>query len=267
MSKDFQSRLKDLSNIDIPRDRLKYLIDEKRDGKDLTHIIDEMNLTTNKKIQTKSAFEGLDDELETALLESWHHMISDKDEKKEVRISATGFDPEGFSGRRVSDTSIVFKELVKRAKRKIVIIGYRFNDSESDFIDLLYERMKKDSIIVQILIDHLSERIDDGRHDFLLDWLDDDSLNVNIWSYEHPGDNELMHIKSILIDDHTAYMGSANFSYGGVRKNIELGVVLADPGTTETLQSIFRYMTSGNIKHVEKMSFSRLVYGGWREDG
>jgi len=267
MSKDFQSRLKDLSTIDIPSDRLKDLIEEKKEGEDLTHIIDEMNLTTNKKIQTKSAFEGLDYELETALLESWHHIISDKEEKKEVRISATGFDPEGFTGRRVSDTSIVFKELVKKAKRKIVIIGYRFNDSESGFIEMLYERMKKDGIVVHILIDHLSESIDDGRHDFLLDWLDDDSLNVNIWSYEHPGEMELMHIKSILIDDHTAYIGSANFSYGGVRKNIELGVVLSDPETTKTLNSIFRYMTSGDVKHIEKMSFSRLVYGGWKEDG
>ncbi len=267
MTKDFQSRLKDLSNIDIPCDRLKYLIDEKKGGKDLAHIIDEMNLTTNKKIQTKSAFEGLDDELETALLESWHHMISDRDEKKEVRISATGFDSEGFSGRRVSDTSIVFKELVRKAKKKIVIIGYRLNDSESDFIDMLYDRMEEDNIVVQILIDHLSERIDDGRHDFLLDWLDDGSLNVSIWSYEHPGETELMHIKSILIDDHTSYIGSANFSYGGVRKNIELGVVLADNRTTETLQSIFRYITSGDVKYVEKMSFSRLFYEGWRKDG
>ena len=101
--------------------------------------------------------------------------------------------------------------LVKRAKRKIVLCSCEFN-SKSDFIltRLINEKLKS-GCKIEIYGNDLSQ-LKIFRSAF-----QSKELDVNVWN--PPADKSLFHIKSILVDDTFVYLGSANLSINGMNNS------------------------------------------------
>jgi phosphatidylserine/phosphatidylglycerophosphate/cardiolipin synthase-like enzyme len=92
----------------------------------------------------------------------------------------------------------------------------------------------------------------------MLGWLNDSTLNFHLWSYEAEDKMELMHVKCMIADNSVAYIGSANFSYGGSKRNIEIGLIIRDGPTLQALEDVFRYLTSGNVDEVKLINYTLL---------
>ncbi|MEU1050762.1 DISARM system phospholipase D-like protein DrmC [Streptomyces sp. NPDC005897] len=64
--------------------------------------------------------------------------------------------------------------------------------------------------------------------------------DVRIW--HRTGSAGVLHAKAITADRHTALLGSANLTDRGLTENVELGVILRDPGVVGPLVDHFRWL-------------------------
>ena len=255
----FERRLTTLMGIEITYDEIKTLLTKKINST-ITgdQIPDILGLTGPRRITVQRAFESIDSQSIKNLLESWLVLLKYKSHQAiSPTLCLTGINPEGYQI-QVCDTYQTFLDLVKKAKKRIIIIGYHFTDGNEELIKRLDERLKKDRIEIKVLTDHLISSIADGNHRFLRRWLKDTNLRFKLFSYEHPDIKELMHVKCMLVDDEAIYIGSANFSYSGVKKNIELGIVLWDKDVNKTIDSVFMNFINDSANYIEEIKYSKL---------
>ena len=165
-----------------------------------------------------------------------------------ARISVTGIDPESLPV-HVLDTNQTFLELIRTARTKIIIMGYRFTEHGDDhFIEMLEEALKNGKRLY-LLTDHIYGQNSHLRK-FFAKMLRQHNGKFRLWTYE---DNEdtIMHIKSMVIDNDRVYLGSANFSRRGITKNIELGAVIYDATTIKSVKSVFNWLTTKDERVTE----------------
>jgi Phosphatidylserine/phosphatidylglycerophosphate/cardiolipin synthases and related enzymes len=51
--------------------------------------------------------------------------------------------------------------------------------------------------------------------------------------------NSLLHAKLLLADNKTAYLGSGNFTWGGIKRNLEAGVICSDSQSVNSIENVF----------------------------
>ena len=71
-----------------------------------------------------------------------------------ARISITSIDPEVLLPVHVLDTNQTFLELIRTARTKIIIMGYRFTEHHDHFIEMLEEALKNGKRLY-LLTDHI----------------------------------------------------------------------------------------------------------------
>jgi len=258
----FDERLSMLQGVDISLDEINAVIAKKDDLKTGDSIAEILKITGTRRSTIQRAFESLEQPFVNALLEAWLIVAKNKPRYTiPAKICLTGIDPKGYP-LRVTDTFQTFQDLVTKAKRRIAIIGYRFNDGNLPLIKMIDKRLKKDGLEIQVLTDHLMSRIMHGGHEFLKHWLKDTNIRFRLYSFEHPNPKEIMHIKCMLIDDDTTYLGSANFSYGGSKRNIELGIVLTDRQVNKGIDAILTVLIKGGSEYVQEITYTKLKKEG-----
>jgi len=258
----FRQRIALLRTIDIPPRDIDNLIED-MEGNAINdnQILDSLKLTGPKRNTLLRALEDLEIPLKKALIETWSELIRDESKNKiPPLLCLTGINPEGYST-RVSDTFQTFLKLVGEAKQKITIIGYQFTDGNKNLIEALENRMLSDKIEINVLTDHIKS-FEKNNQKFLLKWLKNMDLRFNLYSYEHPDEKEIMHIKCMLVDNDRTYLGSANFSYHGSKKNLELGIVLADEKINNTIESIYQNIIKGDIEYIKRITHLDLKREG-----
>ncbi len=261
MSQDIKERLESLLNIDISDEKIKELVIKFGNIIDGEKIAEALDITGVKKSKVLRAFNNLEQPLVYALLESWAMLCRIKKETtyNQPLLCLTGISPEGYS-RNVTDTYQTFSRIVEESKKSITIMGYRINSGNSSFIDILDKKMANDHVEVKILTDHVKTKMEDIENRFLLKWLSNSKIRFRLFSYEHPDAMEKMHIKCLVIDYETIYIGSSNFSFGGVKRNIELGIVIKDKELGATIENIFYVLVKQprNSNYIEPISYSNL---------
>jgi hypothetical protein len=209
------------------------------------------------------AFDDLGPEEALSLLQAWMCIADMKrSEMPSARVCLTGINPEGFR-QPILDTLQAFQEVVSRAKRRLVIIGYRLNDGDSRLMAALEEGMRDRGLEVCLVTDHMNYRLGHGDQKRILSWVSDSTMNFHLWGYEAEDRTELMHVKCMMADTALAYVGSANFSYGGSWRNVELGLLVRDASVLLALDDLFSYLISGEVKDVQEIDYVVLRNGGY----
>ena len=136
----------------------------------------------------------------------------------EVMILATGPELVRDGARAIEP---VIEELMLDAKAEIHIVAYLFTSQASRFLRLLRETAER-GIRLTIVVNHL-EAQDRTVRDRLL-FLAEKFAHVTVTSFTKNGAQ--LHAKTVVADRKRAVVGSANFSWGGMTTNYELGVLL-----------------------------------------
>lgn len=154
-----------------------------------------------------------------------------------VELVATLPDPD----RNVLATRDVVQTMLEGARTSILVAGFEF--SEPSIRRLLIRRG-----IDQIAVTVVGDRQRGSARELLKDWPPHARPLRALENIEPatPWQAALFHAKAIVVDGDTALIGSANFTTGGVKNNIELGIRL----------------TGAVASQIEQLTL-RLAHAGW----
>jgi phosphatidylserine/phosphatidylglycerophosphate/cardiolipin synthase-like enzyme len=155
-----------------------------------------------------------------------------------VGILVTGRFWVGASGARCIAPALT--ELISKARQDIVIVAYRFTIAHEDLRKSLEFALGR-GCIVKVILDASGTAVQAERSYF--DKLSREYEGLTIWDFcdNENNRNIALHAKLIIVDRHTAIVGSANFSHNGLVENHELAISLKGKsaralcGTVETL--------------------------------
>jgi len=142
--------------------------------------------------------------------------------------------------RNVLATRDVVQTMLEGARTSILVVGFEF--SEPSIRRLLIRRG-----IDQIAVTVVGDRQRGSARELLKDWPPharplralENIEAATAWQAS------LQHAKAIVVDSETALLGSANFTAGGLRNNIELGVRVSGPMAVQIEQLLARLTQSG----------------------
>ncbi len=132
------------------------------------------------------------------------------------------------------ETSI--EELILKAKKTIHLICFSMPTKRESWwlFPCLDRKMKDSGKNIQLTV-HSHNRLEAlnlvRRYE-----------NCNGWSYKPINENDLFHIKAIIVDGRYIYIGSANFSDNAVRNSTEWGIVAYSADTCVELENFLRFL-------------------------
>jgi len=125
----------------------------------------------------------------------------------------------GIRGARVMRQALL--DTIGVATESLIVVGYMLNSSE------IVERIISIDSRIEVVI-HLDERqtMGDQRARDSVEILRNNGAVVNLHGESVRGS---MHAKVIIADDSEAIVGSANLTYSGSNRNLEIGLRLRGP--------------------------------------
>lgn len=142
-----------------------------------------------------------------------------------VRILATGpeFVKKGFRG-----TGPVIEETIRDAKKEIQILAYVISPHALKILNMLEDSLQR-GIKVKIVLNKFSDHEPEIKQK-LTRMKKQYELFEMVDFHRTAGD---LHAKVLVADRKIAVIGSANFSWGGMAKNYEIGVIFEDEAAWE----------------------------------
>lgn len=156
------------------------------------------------------------------------------------------------AGLHARDTRRVYEEFLTSAKRTVLACTYAFFDGPKAF-ELLAERMVSVAgLKVTLLLNIERKRGDTSAPDQLVrrfadrfwrtDW--PGSVRPSVYydprSLELDGPAGVLHAKSLVVDDETVLVTSANMTEAALDRNIELGLLVHDPALAASVTRHFQ---------------------------
>lgn len=185
--------------------------------------------------------DGLEREASITLLDALRaielsHRQETVEKKATVDLVATLPDPD----RNVLATRDVVQTMLEGARASIFIASYELNEPS---VRRLLIRRGLDGIAVTVV----GDRKTGSARELLRDWPPQARPLRALENIEaaSPWQAALLHTKVIVIDSETALIGSANFTMGGLRNNIEFGVRLTGPAAAQIEQLTTRLAQTG----------------------
>ena len=148
----------------------------------------------------------------------------------ESQILATGGD---LIGGGVRSTGSVIREMIREAQHEVHIMAYTMTMESVPIIRLLESRLEG-GLKAVLVINKLATQ--DRRVVDMLQFMNKKYGNFTLCNFDDP-DGWDLHAKVLVQDRKTALIGSANLSWRGMEKNIEIGVLIRD-GSAWRLSSI-----------------------------
>ena len=148
----------------------------------------------------------------------------------ESQILATGA---GMIGGGIRGTGSAIRELIEEAESEIHILAYAMTEEAIPIIRLLESGLER-GLGIALVINRLDGQ--DRRIAAMLRSMNRRHGGFTLGSFEDPGGWDL-HAKVLVQDRRTAVIGSANISWRGMEKNIEIGVLVRD-GSAWRLSSV-----------------------------
>lgn len=139
-----------------------------------------------------------------------------------VEILATG--PELIK-KGIRGIEPVMEEIIIQASKEIQIMAYVFTSNALHILDLIEQAAKK-GIRISIVVNELQSQ--DKTIISRFKKMTEDFPYVQIFDFTDPKKKQL-HAKIIVVDRKKAVVGSANFSWGGMYSNYEVGLLIEGP--------------------------------------
>ena len=135
----------------------------------------------------------------------------------------------------------VVRTLLEGARRSLLVIGYAIGDN---MLRTILFRRGLDGIAVTVI----GDRDNGGARELLKDW-PAGARPLKALENVEPAipAATCLHAKVIVADETTALVGSANFTAGGMRYNIELGVRVSGAVPVAILRTVTRLESEGRL--------------------
>lgn len=135
-------------------------------------------------------------------------------------------------------------EVITSARSRITVVGYGISSSPSVIFDNLVEK-SKEGVELVFLVDRLEDKKD------FLQWARSLPYQPELYGRaEDPADpKSSLHIKCIIVDDDVAIIGSANPTYHGMMKNIEICLVFRDREVVMRISRIVDQLKRELVRH------------------
>lgn len=156
-----------------------------------------------------------------------------KDEKSELILTA----PNSFK-LKVKKTRTAINELITSAQKSIILTGYSISDYFTEMLDVILDKSKK-GIYVSLYINDVE------KHKIQLDkLLLYAGKYIKIYNYNKNNDDKMaaLHAKLIIVDNYKSFISSANLSYHGMERNIEMGILLESEKKAKDIEEIFKVL-------------------------
>jgi len=135
-----------------------------------------------------------------------------------IKILATGSD---FLKEGVRGTGPVVEELMENIDNELHILAYVISKHAEKFLGLI-EKSLESGIKTTLVINNLQKQ-DPYVRDKLLNWK---SKFRYFKLVDFNRKEKTLHAKVVVVDREKAVLGSANFSWGGMSGNYEIGIFL-----------------------------------------
>ena len=144
-------------------------------------------------------------------------------------------------------TISVISDLIDSAKTLIMITGYSISDYAEDLLMKIIEKSRS-GVMVKIYVNKF-----DPTDSPIINRLDMyKGRYLEIYKYvEQDDDMAALHAKTLSVDDSKSLITSANLSFHGLEKNIELGCLIESSDYAKKLHSLFSdLIKTGKVKKV-----------------
>ncbi|HOW13305.1 phospholipase D-like domain-containing protein [Methanosarcina sp.] len=125
----------------------------------------------------------------------------------------------------IRGTETVIEELINEAKHEIHLVSYLFTSKALHILELIKEASER-GVKVTIIVNDI-----ESQEHKIVSELKAMSLSfpyVKVYDFKDPK-NRPLHAKIIISDRNKAVVGSANFSWGGLYTNYEIGLLIKGP--------------------------------------
>jgi hypothetical protein len=139
------------------------------------------------------------------------------------------------------DTLIVVRELFENARKSVLIGGYAFDHGEDIFAPL-HRAMKERAVETTVFVNRVEGFLKKN-------WPFGEPL-PEIYSDPRTADEHnyvSLHAKCIVVDEAKSLVTSANFTDRGQTRNIEMGVLIDDPGLARRLVQQWRGLIESGL--------------------
>ena len=177
-----------------------------------------------------------------------------QDRKPTPELVWTG--PEGPGG-TARDTAVVLRELFEGARESVILAGYSF-DHAQDVLAPLHRSMRDHGVRASFFVDipQVTAGAEDGHLAthlggfFAANWPFGDPkprlyFDKRALSSGPPWSS--LHAKCVVVDGARAFVSSANFTQRGQERNIEVGVLIADPSFASYLAGQWLGLVEGGL--------------------
>jgi len=176
------------------------------------------------------------------ILQLGFNLLDDKD-TEDCTLIVTAPVPSGLNARRTEPTYI---DLIKKAKKSILLTGYSISMYAEDLINEL-RYAAKCSIPIDFYVN------DYVKYKNLIEPLESlKSPYVRIYDFVKPEESyQSLHAKVLIIDNEEILITSSNLSYNGMGGNIELGVLIKSNDKSREIRKVFNKLyESKNFKRI-----------------
>jgi len=193
-------------------------------------------------------------------------LAAERDKSQTIRdrvdLVWTGEEVVGNTSR---DTLVVVRELFSTAKKNILISSFAIDQGEKArrLFGILGQRMDSNpGLQVQMFLNVQRPHHSLTPESILLREFAD-TFRKNIWSgqrlpqvFYYPRSLAVgtkskasLHAKCVVVDDERVLITSANFTEAAHERNIEVGVLLADPSAAQSMRAQFEILVANKILH------------------
>lgn len=162
-------------------------------------------------------------------------MVHDQDK---VNLVVTG--PPSFA-MRTRTTKIAVQEMLTGAKSSILLTGYSLSGYFSDLVDCIISKSQSGVFVKFFVNDIESQTGFDKLRRYKCNCL-------KIYDYRNSEDKmAALHAKVISVDQKETLITSANLSYHGQERNIELGTRIVSQEIAKQVEDVFTRLLCSNI--------------------
>lgn len=163
----------------------------------------------------------------------------------EVSLAVTGM---AWLGAGVSSVEQRLLELISTANQRILLCCYRISTGAIPLLDALFEASRQ-GVSTSLVCDSFNK-----QPRIIQEYLRQAATRVGdkfaVYDFLETDDYTALHAKVVVVDQHTALIGSANLSFHGMVANHEMAVVVSGPVAAEISARIDLLLKSALVQRI-----------------
>lgn len=218
-------------NSSIKIDYIAGLIADALDN----YTVNGVNASFTKVIvELKEHFQNCSDEEITDIINLCMQLYSaKKTERADLVLTA----PDSFRVKALR-TKETLQKLIEGTEKSLTITGYSISDYFAEMLDIIIRKSQR-GVYVRLYVNDMEKQ--KAVLDRLMAYM---SRFLQVYEYQKQEDDKMaaLHAKIIVSDVKKSLVSSANFSYHGMKGNIEIGFLLESQDKAKQIEEVMKEM-------------------------